>query len=361
MTLTQQFIRNNGLDAITERYAIKVKRHPQFPSLAFLKYDQIESPMSEPMVQECRGLMLDEADDWRIVSYPFRKFFNAHEGHAATIDWATARVYEKLDGSLMTLYWYAGEWRVASNGTPDAGGPVYGHKGTFAELFWETFNALGYRLPTGDDDDPVCHMFEMMTPFNRVVVPHAAPRLVLIGVRTLNDLKEHRVDDVGADALGWDVVQSHPLTTVADCIAAAEKINPMESEGYVVCDADFNRIKVKCPQYVALAHIKESMSERAMLDVIRKNEGDEFLGYFPEMKPLYGAVKEKYERLAAETEWHFSRLGGIADSKAFALEATKTPYSSALFAVRNGKAGSVRSFYADCSTQLIERALAELK
>jgi hypothetical protein len=34
------------------------------------------------------------------------------------------RVYEKLDGSLMTLYWFEGQWRVASNKLPAAGGQV---------------------------------------------------------------------------------------------------------------------------------------------------------------------------------------------------------------------------------------------
>src|SRR4051812_14936403 len=75
-TLTQQFLESNALEELTTRYAIKVKRHGEFPNLVMLKYDQINSPMSEPIVQECRGIILDEADNWRVVSFPFRKFFN---------------------------------------------------------------------------------------------------------------------------------------------------------------------------------------------------------------------------------------------------------------------------------------------
>ncbi len=107
-------------------YAIKVVAHRQYPHLISLKYSQIDSPMGEKIVQQCRGIVLDRSQDWAIVSYPYDKFFNYGEGHRATVNWSTARVYEKLDGSLMTLYFYEGAWHVQSSGTPDAGGEVGG-------------------------------------------------------------------------------------------------------------------------------------------------------------------------------------------------------------------------------------------
>ena len=38
------------------------------------------------------------------------------------INWKTARVYEKIDGSLMTLYFYDNKWIISSSGKPDADG-----------------------------------------------------------------------------------------------------------------------------------------------------------------------------------------------------------------------------------------------
>lgn len=61
--------------------------------------------MKEPIVQECRGLILDEAEGWRVVCMPYKKFFNFGEDCCADIDWSTAKVQEKLDGSLISLYW----------------------------------------------------------------------------------------------------------------------------------------------------------------------------------------------------------------------------------------------------------------
>jgi hypothetical protein len=137
--LTVEYLRGGGtLAELESRYGVTAKRHSEFPNLVMLKYNQLIAPMHEPITQECRGLILDEADDWRVVSFPYRKFFNHGEPNAAPIDWGTARVYEKLDGSLMTLYPYRGQWRVASSGTPDAGGPAHDGGINFSRLFWNT-------------------------------------------------------------------------------------------------------------------------------------------------------------------------------------------------------------------------------
>ena len=92
-----------------------------YPNLVLFKYDQVNSPMDNPVVQECRGIILDEADDWRVIARPFTKFYNYGEPNAASIDWTTARVQEKVDGSLCAFYHYKGDWHVATTGTPDAG------------------------------------------------------------------------------------------------------------------------------------------------------------------------------------------------------------------------------------------------
>ena len=134
---TIAYIQAHGLEALAKNLLVTARRHPKYPNLVMLKYNQVLSPMEDPVVQECRGLILDEAEGWRVVSRPYDKFFNYGEPLAAVIDWATARVYEKLDGSLMTLYFYDGAWQVASSGMPDGGGTLHDGTGTFRELFWK--------------------------------------------------------------------------------------------------------------------------------------------------------------------------------------------------------------------------------
>jgi hypothetical protein len=311
--------------------------------------------MHEPVVRQCRGLIVDEADGWNVICRAYDKFFNAGEPNAGPIDWRTARVYEKLDGSLMTLYPYRNEWHVASSGLPDAAGVAHEPGESFADLFWRTWSALGYRLPAGDGGGR-CFMFELLTPQNRVIVSHERPRIVLHGARDLRTMREREPEPVAAE-YGWECVGTHPLTCLDDCLEAAKSLSPMRGEGYVVRDAAFNRVKVKSPQYVALAHLKDAMTGRRLLEIVRDNESDEFLSYFPEFRPAFDAVRREYDALCDALEADFARLRHIPDQKSFAAEAARTRCSSPLFALRAGKAASVRAFFAGATIQSLERAI----
>lgn len=348
------YLRTHGLETLCETFHIEHRRHGKYPNLVLLKYNQIESPMGEPVVQECRGIILDEANDWKVVSRPYDKFFNYGEGHAPQIDWSSACVYEKLDGSLMTLYYYCDEWMVASSGSPDASGPVNNDSSTtFSQLFWQTWSDLGYKMPTSKDH---CYMFELMTPRNRIVVPHTESRIVMHGERNLfGDFEEHN-PAMTATLQGWELVKHYPVTTIEECIQAAEIANPMQQEGFVVVDDHFNRIKVKSPQYVALAHMKDGFSDRRMIELVRSNEGEEFLNYFPEFEPLYQKYRALFNTLVEELETAYAKLKNIPIQKDFALEAQKVRCSGALFSARN-KGIDIRRYLADMSVQALEKLL----
>lgn len=344
----QTFLRSGGtLADLTAKYSIAVRRHPEWPELVLLKYDQIASAMGESIVQDCRGLILDESNDWALVSLAFRKFFNHGEGNAAAIDWSTARVQEKLDGSLCVVYWWKGAWRVATSGTPDAGGNVgNGHIARkFSDLFWSTFKDMGLPLPT---DTALCYAFELTAPENRVVVRHLDRRLTLIGVRDVDANREVPVEDF---AHLFPVVQSFPLQSFADVTETFRTMNPLAQEGYVVVDADFNRVKVKHPGYVALHHMRDGFGPRRIVEVIRSGESDEVLAAFPEFEADMRATFAAFGSLVQEIEADYARLAhipvdGPASQKAFALEATKSRVSGYLFQRRNGRVKDAREYLA---------------
>jgi len=336
-----EFLKEHTLEDLHIKYAIDIKRHGRYNNLVLLKYNAIDSPMGEEIVQECRGLILDENKDWEIVSCPYFKFFNYGERESEkNIDWTTAKVYEKIDGSLMTLYWYDNEWQVSSSGMPDAQGEVSDFGFTFEKLFWDVWEELGYILPK---DTSKCYMFELMTPYNRIVVQHKKNSIVLHGVRDLKTLKEL---DPYFIALKheWQCVCTFSLRNLDEILTVCKELNPIESEGYVVCDANFNRIKVKSPQYVALAHIKDGMSVKRILEIIRANESDEFLNYFPEFKDLYRDIKLKYDNFVSEMEKFYSKIKDIQDQKSFALEAVKSKYPAVLFFLKKNPESTVKQY-----------------
>ncbi len=250
----QTFLRSGGsLESLLERYAVKHRRHGLHRNLILFKYDQIASPFAEPIVRECRGIVLDEMNHWAVVSRAFDKFFNYGEQLAASIDWSTARVQEKVDGSLCTLYFYASEWHVATTGTPDASGDLHLAGRTFASLFWEVFDLD--RLFRADT--ALAYYFELTSPFNRIVVRYGEPGLTLLGARNVVTGEEVTVKEAherlgASDAIA--IVREHSLNSVEAIVASFDAISPLAQEGYVVVDAAFSRIKLKHPGYVALHH-----------------------------------------------------------------------------------------------------------
>ena len=344
MLQTQQFLQKNGLTELCEKYALKANRHERFPNLVLLKYNQIFSPMAEPIVQQCRGLIVDEADDWTIVSHPFDKFFNAGEANAAEIDWKTARVFEKLDGSLMSLYFYDGAWQVASSGRPDAGGPLGTRGISMAKAFWEIWRDLELETPP-ESYAGWWFGFELMTPWNQVIVRHPAPKIVCIGARKPDG------NEVWSQELGfnWPKVASHALSSLQDVLDAAEAIHPASGEGFVVCDAHFRRIKIKSPQYVALHYLRDQFSLPKMIEIVRNNEGDEFLSYFPDFRAQFEDVQTRFAKLVAKTEADYAEIQNIETPRDFAFAAQKKAVPAALFALRNRKVADAKEFFANAN------------
>jgi RNA ligase len=356
----QVLLRTDGLPAL-EPLGIRARRHAQFPQLVCFKYSQRTSPMNEPAVQDARGLILDEADDWAVVSMSFRKFFNLGEPHAAELDWRTARVEEKLDGSLLCLYPYAGAWQVQTSGTADASGPVVqdirrGHASlTYRDLFWQTWAQLGYVLP--DADLRYTLAFELMTPENRVVVPHAFPRLVLHGVRDLGTLQEEPAE-AWAARLGYEAAGTVALDP-AGLRAAAGQIPATVGEGFVVRDAAFRRVKVKSDAYVQVSLIREGWSGRRALELMVLGELDEFLNQFPEyrgeVEALLGQVRAVTDRIDAV----YAELRDLPDQKAFAAAAGPYRFAPALFSLRQGRARDGADWLAGLEEAQRLRALAQ--
>lgn len=353
------FTTDELFEALKTRFGIKARRHGLHTNLVLFKYDMIESPMAEAIVRECRGIVLDEFAEWAVVARAFDKFFNSEEGHAASIDWSTARVQEKVDGSLCTVYEYAGTWHVATSGMPDAAGDINGTGLIFADLFWhtldpqsQTFDFLGARRACPNIDGPAkdySFFFELTSPMNRVVVPHTTASLTLLGAR--NRVTGQEITPAEGAVL-WGpscpkIVREFPLTTAEEIIASFAEISPLSQEGYVVVDAAFNRVKMKHPGYVALHHAKDGLGHKAFVQIARTGETSEVIAAFPEFGPMVTQARERVEALVVEVEADFARLKDIPVQKDFAMEALKTRLSSALFAVRRGSAESVRAFVRD--------------
>ena len=301
-------------------YCVKIKRDGGY---VIFSYNQLFSDFSDELVRECRGVILDE-NTFEPAGVPFYKFGNYGENYVPDIDWSSARVQEKIDGSLFKVWYHNGSWRVSTNGTIDA------HKAelsrtdlfeddcpylTYGDLFEQAKKLAGLNYDKLDKD--CVYMFELVSPYNKVVVLYDKLDIYHIGTRNNKTLQELDVD------IGIKKPRQFAINSLQACIEQAKNL-PSNKEGYVVVDKFYNRVKVKNPVYVSLHHLKNNgePSIAGLVSIIRNNELGEFLTYFPEFKSSVCACKDKIDRLIADLDNNARELSKqtFATQKDFALQ-----------------------------------------
>ena len=263
-----------------EPYHIKVKRDGEY---ILLSYSQLNSDFTNPIVRECRGSIFKIVNgQFKCVCMPFYKFANYGESYADTINWREAVVMEKIDGSLIKVWWDE-VWHVSTNNTIDA---YKAYLGNYPGLsFGHIFNmTLGYNsdeLLKWLNKDYV-YMFELISPLTRVVVPYKEYYLYYLSSRNMKTFEESLYTDE------WDVMASfgirrpirYPASSLNDCIKLVESFGK-DMEGLVVSDNQYHRIKVKGPEYLIAAHAANNgvMGLSTALDLIRREAVDDFRAY----------------------------------------------------------------------------------
>lgn len=292
-------------------YFIQIKWGERlFEGLVLLKYNQIDSDLSINIVQECRGLILDLKDDWRVVRLSFKKFFNWGEKNAADIDWYSARVQAKLDGSLLSAAWWPREkaWIVSTNGTINAYDTKVASQSdtflddvdkTFGEVFDEVCQKQGFDW--GKLQSNCTYTFELVSPYSRVVVPYPESKIYHLATRNNETLEEFN-DDIGIEK-----PKEYPLHSLDATIKAAEALNKegttINDEGFVVVDGNWNRIKIKSPLYLMAAYIaNKKLTIRRALDITLAGERDEFLSYFPNSIEAFDELDKLIDKIVEQMD-----------------------------------------------------------
>lgn len=346
----QKYIRQHGLEATLSQFALV---HKDYPHKVLVKYNTIESNFTNEEVRDARGLVLYK-DGWDVASLAFRKFFNLGEGHAAPIDWNTARVFKKMDGTLIHVYHdrVTGEICFGTTGTAEGEGDVdnfhytNGEASTFADLFWtalletnvwywkenprkmyeiiegglfENGRPSSFKNATELHNAPALVYenrrqafswwagytiaFELCTPYNIVVTPHTENRVYLLGMRNLKTGEEVPYDKLAriADSIGVPLAPSYPMSNADEILKTFEQMS-FKDEGYVVCDANFNRIKIKNPAYVAVHFMKEKTAFWRVVDIVRGAEVEEFAATFPNRADEMRELETKWKDLISKMD-----------------------------------------------------------
>lgn len=232
--------------SLHENYGLKIKKRGPY---AIFNYN-FDSPFDNPIVQEARGIILD-TEKKEVVCWPFRKFGNYHESYADDIDWDTACVQEKVDGSIIKL-WYSereGRWVFSTNGIIDASDASIEDTADGRSFSDAIHSADNYdEIHTEDLNRDKTYIFELVGPETQVVVNYDRPMLYHTGTR--NNITGQETDE----DIGIVRPARYPLHSLEDCVEAVRKLNSncedVEYEGFVVVDSAWRRVKIKSPDYI---------------------------------------------------------------------------------------------------------------
>jgi RNA ligase len=224
------------------------------PSLPLTIWNYTEKVQYENLWDEvtlmCRGLVTDNEGD--IVATPFHKFFNIEEGKFTPTE--NFEVYEKMDGSLGIVFWYRGQWVVAT-------------RGSFTS---DQANKAREILKKYNTDIMFRHLtfcFEIIYPENRIVLDYGNDeKLVLLGTFDKNG-KETDVEIWSQ--WGFDVVKKY------DGIKDYKQLKEMvknDQEGFVVKFSNGDRIKVKGVEYLRLHKIMTNVTTTGIWEYLKNGE-----------------------------------------------------------------------------------------
>lgn len=239
----------------------------------------IGANFKDPVVQEARGIIINTKTK-EVVSWPFRKFGDYTESYADDIDWSTAEVQEKIDGALIQLWWddFLNKWSFSTSGVIYAKNAPTGNSEfkNFENLIMSTeeYSIIMELINARSLDKDITYLFELESPYIKgPVIPCEETRLTHIGSRNKKTGQELKVTLPG---IRKPFV--YPIESLEECIEVLSDLEEFnkdwDKEGFVVCDANFNRNKVKPAVYKIAKHINDSDNTKIIKMILKMiNDG----------------------------------------------------------------------------------------
>lgn len=263
-----------------------------------------------------RGLVVQKPDDNfsgdvldLIRSFPFTRFFNQKEPEADQIDLNNAEMLEKLDGTMVGVFFPNGlkdpHWhtrKMLSSHQPDMDLSVDAFTGGLNKLM-QIIGQYVKSLNFSEEDVYHTYVFEFIHHSSTVLTKYNESQwgLYLLAGRNLNDHVEE--DESNLDKIAERIGAPRPQRW--DAVADSNQIGLMmkeisleieDFEGFVFrCRKTGKRIKLKSANYVEKHHMIGELSYRRLIPRVLEGEGDEIISYFPQAKKLVEDIKDRHE------------------------------------------------------------------
>lgn len=333
----QKYLREFGLQKLQDEFAIKVKVYDE--GLIVLNYNQIDSPKSHPITVECRALILDT--EFNVVSRSFDRFFNLGEvpESQAHIDMKQAILHEKIDGSLIRIYYWYDNWHIATRGMAFAESSMNGFDKTFRDLVLKALEMTDDQFQISCDDifdKDVTYICEITSVENRCVKAYTGYTLHYLAAR--NNKTFEFVDAKGrAKLFGMSIPEKFSFDSIEDCKEMVSTLKNLD-EGYVLYQDGVPVCKIKSPAYCAVHLLRgEGLNPKRISELVLTNEQEEYLTYFPEDRPFIQPYADKLTEILVDLHEAYANFSVIESQKDFAIAIKNVKGNSVLFTARKMK------------------------
>lgn len=325
---------------IADDYNIEVQQHPKFPQL--LWFGNGGSNLQEPLARQCRGLVLDQHDNWNVAARPLDHIPEWSEPGARKLNQSNLRVLDKIDGHSCYLYYYDG-WQLGSNRNVDASEMIPGLNQTLAEVFWATFqDSPGYKLPPASFGNctfiwEITGKYLTRVAYKSVEGIGGGNRLTLTGVRS--NASGEETDPANFCNQGirpYHAAYEDPTSfkNLKDILDAVVDCGLSYSEGVVVVDDKWNRVAVTHPEYNTARNLREQLSLEWIINNTRAKKHTSIYPYAPDWMPLQAMVARSYSDLIQRIVKARETLKDVVEDQEFVEEAKHYPFSSILLKLR---------------------------
>ena len=234
-----------------------------------------------------------------------------------------------VHNSMIQVYKYDNRFHVGTTGTPDAKVPVGDFAYTFENLFYETLQANDLELP--DIPEGITLLYELCTEYNKIVVPHQGLQTYFIIAR---DTRTGNYIDYEIPS-NFKRPRTYSLRNLSEILESLSHFKGIDQEGYVIVDGNYNRVKIKHPEYVTLHHAATGTTFTSLVELALKGEVSEAIAYFPHLTEKLNALQSSIEQQCLGIDAHYKLIKDLPSRKDFAMEAIKTDYSSVLFKMKD--------------------------
>lgn len=314
----QKFLENKTFSELETKLGIKVKRYTE-DNLVVLNYDQVNSPKNDPIIKECRGLILDGQGN--VISRSLDRFFNEDENGSIQdikgFDFTDCIIQEKADGSLVKIYYFPGKnrWEISTRGTAFAEGK-FSLGGTYREHILSAMNSTEEEFQKKCEklNKNLTYIFEYVGPENQIVTKYGKSEMIYITSREntfpFSEIKEidHSLFN-SRDPVTYKVKSKRELKELLLTL-------PTGSEGFVIYHIPTGvRRKVKTETYILMHHMRIGKSEKSFAELVCKGEIEEYLSYFPDDRKIAQKYIDNFEKLKFTLKEEYEKLRNLTNKE----------------------------------------------